>query len=536
MSGEPFDHSSDGRERCGILRVHARVLDDIDCEAAPNSNIHMRFICEREQNVHKEQQKSQNFIWSKLERLLEYFGFTNTSSPDPKPEKHANASEDYIDEVKKLKISSKEKEELKNIKIDHDNSSEEQQAVESALKILNKVNKPGESVVSTIPDAEEEETSRPGSQEDRPNSSTELLSGPTTSSIQAKGTSAEATSQPEATEAGRTTIVEVGTVTAEASASVVEETTVTTEASTVTTEPVSAETTTTERAEASTVNIPQEIPRAWAAPLKEISEADEGSGTEVERTEIEAHDESSNIPREIDPEKLEKVISTMEKMIENLEKLQVVEPKKEETKKEEKKEKEAEIKEKEKIKQVKKDGGKEKEGLKKKGKAKESLVRINEKVKEDAETVTAMEGDFDEATNKNLPSTDIKPPEEECDEEASGEIARTLTSNEEVMRNAIDTEDVDDLTEKEAHIQDFLTTLRTFLSRAEHSDLRKLLDEHPEKTLLEKMKLAIKAANEREFERMKELELMKKHGVDISHDIWNVSLEEHLTVFGVSKI
>ncbi|VDM81417.1 unnamed protein product, partial [Strongylus vulgaris] len=533
MSGEPFDHSSDGRERCGILRVHARVLDDIDCEAAPNSNIHMRFICEREQNVHKEQQKSQNFIWSKLERLLEYFGFTNTSSPDPKPEKHANASEDYIDEVKHLKISSKEKEELKNIKIDHDNSSEEQQAVESALKILNKVNKPGESVVSTIPDAEEEETSRPGSQEDRPNSSNELLSGtnlkhlpcPTTSSIQAKGTSAEATSQPDATEAARTTIVEVGTITAEASASVVEETTVTTEASTVTTEPVGAETTITERAEASTVKIPQEIPRARAAPLKEISEADEGSGAEVERTEIEAHDESSNIPREIDPEKLEKVISTMEKMIENLEKLQVVEPKKEETRKEEKEEKKEEKEGKEKIKQVKKDGDKKKEGLKKKGKAKESLVRINEKkVKEDAETVTAMEGDFDEETNKNLPSTDIKPPEEECDEEASGEIAKILTPNEEVIRNAIDTEDVDDLSqkpkipaEKEAHIQDFLATLRTFLSRAEHSDLRKLLDEHPEKTLLEKMKLAIKAANEREFERMKELELMKKHGVDISH-------------------
>lgn len=46
---------------------------------------------------------------------------------------------------------------------------------------------------------------------------------------------------------------------------------------------------------------------------------------------------------------------------------------------------------------------------------------------------------------------------------------------------------------------------------------RKLLNEHPEKTLLEKMKLAIKAANDREFERLKELELMMKHGVDISH-------------------
>ena len=110
-----------------------------------------------------------------------------------------------------------------------------------------------------------------------------------------------------------------------------------------------------------------------------------------------------------------------------------------------------------------------------------------------------MEKDFDEEANKSLvgcffqvlrkenkifflkfqPSTDIKPPEEECDEDASGEMSSTPIPNEEVLRNSIDTEDVDDLSqkpkipaEKEAHIQDFLTTLRTFLSRAEHSDLR----------------------------------------------------------------
>ncbi|KHJ84514.1 hypothetical protein OESDEN_15771 [Oesophagostomum dentatum] len=178
--------------------------------------------------------------------------------------------------------------------------------------------------------------------------------------------------------------------------------------------------------------------------------------------------EASKLQSEIDPDKLEKVISTMEKMIEDLEKIQ--------------------------------------------------------KGHEDGEAATEMEKDFDEEANKSLPSTDIKPPEEECDEDASGETLSTPVPNEEVLRNTIDTEDVDDLSqkpkipaEKEAHIQDFLTTLRTFLSRAEHSDLRKLLDEHPEKTLLEKMKLAIKAANDREFERLKELELMKKHGVDISN-------------------
>ncbi|EPB70999.1 hypothetical protein ANCCEY_09904 [Ancylostoma ceylanicum] len=111
-----------------------------------------------------------------------------------------------------------------------------------------------------------------------------------------------------------------------------------------------------------------------------------------------------------------------------------------------------------------------------------------------------MEKDFDEEANKKLvrllsqkflesrknvkvsgkfqPSTDIKPPEEDCDEEASGEKATAVSPTEDIINNTVDTEDVDDLSqkpkipaEKEAHIQDFLNTLRTFLSRAEHSDL-----------------------------------------------------------------
>ncbi|CAJ0601819.1 unnamed protein product [Cylicocyclus nassatus] len=504
MSGEPFDHSLDGRERCGILRVHARLLDDIDCEAAPSPNVRMRFICEREQNVHKEQQKSQNFIWSKLEKLLEFFGFTNGTTPSTKPQNSTESSEDYEDEVKRLNISSSEAEKLKNIEVDRETSSEEQKAVEAALSVLNKVSKPGEKADS-MPEEEEEETSRPGSQEDRPPSSTELLSGPKISTqakifIEATPiTEATNTATPEAgntteavtegvtvnpedttpstdtssvaaqettvtaeetntTEDEATVTANEATVTAdetnakaEEATKTAKEATVTTEASTVTNEATSVETSSADTtADVTTVATSGEVARVHAAPLKEISEI-EGSGTGVERAEIEQHDESANVT-EIDPEKLEK------------------------------------------------------------------------KIREDIETVTAMETDFDEDANRNLPSTDIKPPEEECDEEASGENSTTPIPNEEIIRNSIDTEDVDDLSqkpkipaEKEAHIQDFLITLRTFLSRAEHSDLRKLLDQHPEKTLLEKMKLAIKAANEREFERMKELALMKKHGVDISH-------------------
>ncbi|EYC46051.1 hypothetical protein Y032_0410g952 [Ancylostoma ceylanicum] len=483
LSGEPFDHSADGRERCAIMRVHARVLDDIDCEAAPSPNVHMRFVCERDQSIHKQQQKSQNFIWSKLEKLLEYFGFSTGTVPLAPPFNQSDSDEDYFDELKKMKITSKEREELKNIKIDRETSSEEQRAVETALKVLNKVSKPGTTATSSIPEVK---TSRPTSQEDRPNTSSELLTGPTTSSSQTQESNA---------------VSETSTVaeTTEAPPTVTDTPTVTTEGATIVEHTVARKTVVEHSGTAK-----NEAVRARAAPLKEISET-EASGAEVEKTHIE---DSSKLRHEIDPEKLEKIITTMEKMIENLEKVQVKEVKKEE----------GEAKEEEKKEDAKK------EGLKKKEKSSESLVRIGEKVKDDAETMSAMEKDFDEEANKKLPSTDIKPPEEDCDEEASGEKATAVSPTEDIINNTVDTEDVDDLSqkpkipaEKEAHIQDFLNTLRTFLSRAEHSDLRKLLDEHPEKTLLEKMKLAIKAANEREFERLKELEMMKKHGVDISH-------------------
>ncbi|RCN31680.1 hypothetical protein ANCCAN_22532 [Ancylostoma caninum] len=329
--------------------------------------------------------------------------------PSAPPFNQSDSDEDYFDELKKMKIISKEREELKNIKIDRETSSEEQRAVESALKVLNKVSKPGTTATSSTPKVAE--TSRPNSQEDRPNTSGELLTGPTTltSHTEESNGVSETSSVTETTEAP-TTVTD--TTTAEA---------------TTTVERMVAENTVAENSKTAK----DAIVRARAAPLKEIAET-EASGAEVEKSQI-------------------------------------------------------------------------------------------EKVKEDAETMSAMEKDFDEEANKKLPSTDIKPPEEDCDEEASGEKATSLSPTEEIINNSVDTEDVDDLSqkpkipaEKEAHIQDFLNTLRTFLSRAEHSDLRKLLDEHPEKTLLEKMKLAIKAANEREFERLKELELMKKHGVDIS--------------------
>ncbi|KAK6749324.1 hypothetical protein RB195_001746 [Necator americanus] len=494
MSGEPFDHSADGRERCAVLRVHARVLDDVDCESVPNPNVHMRFVCERDQLIHKQQQKSQNFIWSKLEKLLEFFGFSSGTIPVTKPYNETDSDEmDYIDE--KLNISSKEREELKSIKVDHETSSEEQKAVESVLRTLNKVSKPGTSAFSKITEGKEGRTG-PASEEHRANTSSELLTGPITSPALSQGSTV-------APGASRKT---------ENAGSAIESSTAVTETTTSenATDPISPENTVDENTAVSSKSPANEAARARAAPLKEILDV-EGSGTDVERSDIE---NSSKLRHEIDPEKLDKVISTMEKMIENLEQIHL----REEKTGEKKEESEANS-------EKKGDESKKKEQKKRKEKSSEALVKLRKKGSEDRETVNAMEKDFDEEASRSLPSTDIKPPEEECDEEASGEKAVNPTAtNEEIIRNTIDTEDVDDLSqkpkipaEKEAHIQDFLTTLRTFLNRAEHSDLRKLLDEHPEKTLLEKMKLAIRAANEREFERLKELELMKKHGVDISH-------------------
>ncbi|PIO52953.1 hypothetical protein TELCIR_25732, partial [Teladorsagia circumcincta] len=62
--------------------------------------------------------------------------------------------------------------------------------------------------------------------------------------------------------------------------------------------------------------------RALAVPLREITET-EGSGAAVDKSQIEK--ESSKHQHEIDPEKLEKIINTMEKMVANLENISIIE-------------------------------------------------------------------------------------------------------------------------------------------------------------------------------------------------------------------
>ncbi|VDM60835.1 unnamed protein product, partial [Angiostrongylus costaricensis] len=276
ISGEPFDHSVDGKERCGLLRVHSRLLDDVDCELASRSRV--RFICERDSEIHKQQQRSGNYLWRKVEQLMKYFR------------------------------------------------------------------------VWTATDVGKEST---------------------------KNTSQE------------------------------------------------------------------------------------GYGDE----------DSAKHYHEIEPEKLEKIINTMEKMLEKLENMSFVEKKTEE---------------------------------KAKSVLLESTTTESANQNKDEEKPKQERGE--KVLNFILiyfeaflfqPTADIRPEnDEDCDDEASDDKIPV---------------------EREEHVQEFLHTLRTFLNRAEHSDLRKLLDDNPGKTLLEKMKLAIAEANEREFNRLKELEVMKQNGIDVSN-------------------
>ncbi|KAK6031529.1 hypothetical protein OSTOST_02321 [Ostertagia ostertagi] len=150
--------------------------------------------------------------------------------------------------------------------------------------------------------------------------------------------------------------------------------------------------------------------------------------------------DASSFQHEIDPEKLEKIINTMEKMVANLENISIIE-KRPETKSETGKElvqAEVEIRKKEAAKED----------------AQKSETRKNLIWKEDGAGQADMEKDFDEKLNKKMVSV----------KSARGERRETDDDPpEEVVKNAIDTEDVDDLSQKpkipverEEHIQDFL--------------------------------------------------------------------------------
>uniref|UniRef100_A0A1I7XSY0 C-type lectin domain-containing protein n=1 Tax=Heterorhabditis bacteriophora TaxID=37862 RepID=A0A1I7XSY0_HETBA len=445
-SGEPFDHSTDGRERCALLRIHERKLDDVDCDENAHAHHKLRFVCERSYSGHSQQQKTDNFIWAKIEQLFEYFGIGKITS---KPAS-AKDEENYWDEIdnafykqlslqfKNQTISSSERSDLAKIHLNESkNSKEEQEEVDG---ILHK------------------------------------LSQATTT---------------------RNKYLEKHTLVDQITESSGEE-----------------------------FRSPQKLAPSQVVSLIELENKGEGSGVNVDRKSIE---QDANELLEIDtPEKLEKVIISMEKMIASLENItvkntEIIHEKKTEEKEEQKNEENdrnihmnREVIEGDKMSI---DARPKSEPINKSNQSDDTDKSGRATYQMDSgvtsNTVSDnLEKDFDEEHNQGMPVSDITPlPEEECDEEEGrGENF--------VNKKRGETEELSQKpkipAEREGHVREFLATLRLFLERAEHNDLRKLLDDDSGKTLLDKMKDAIIAANQREFYRMELLQDMKIKGEDIS--------------------
>uniref|UniRef100_A0A914C213 C-type lectin domain-containing protein n=1 Tax=Acrobeloides nanus TaxID=290746 RepID=A0A914C213_9BILA len=94
IHGEPYDHT-DGRERCALLGVNMRRLDDIDCDL-PASEVRLfRFICERSNYLHLKHEKATNPLMRKLEELLSFFGINPNQNQNSTFSTAAPETEDY---------------------------------------------------------------------------------------------------------------------------------------------------------------------------------------------------------------------------------------------------------------------------------------------------------------------------------------------------------------------------------------------------------------------------------------------------------
>ncbi|CCD70434.1 C-type lectin domain-containing protein 180 [Caenorhabditis elegans] len=139
-SGEPYDHSMEGRERCGLLNVEKRVLDDVDCESTSPDHHAQRYICQRTSENHKQQQRSNNYIWQKIENLFSFFGIGGSPTPH-----NATIPNDYEDEVLKNETSATVKSTVKFSDSEEETSSEEEESVSKTLAALPKIEGSGES-------------------------------------------------------------------------------------------------------------------------------------------------------------------------------------------------------------------------------------------------------------------------------------------------------------------------------------------------------------------------------------------------------
>ncbi|KAF1757520.1 hypothetical protein GCK72_013976 [Caenorhabditis remanei] len=361
-SGEPYDHSMEGRERCGLLNVEKRVLDDVDCESTSPDHHAQRYICQRTSESHKQQQRSNNYIWQKIENLFSFFGIGGSPTPHNATVTNTN---DYEDEVVKNETSTAKS--AVKFSDSEETSSEEEESVAKTLAALPKIEGSGEST-----------------------------------------------------------------------------------------------------------------------SLKELQEP-EGSGQIVDKKAIEAAD---LIPG-VDEKKLDKMIDKMEEMIKSIDDLTVPPAGLERTTVST-----IVVKKEEKFEEKKKTDDKKEEEHKK------------DKELNDNKISESIEGDFDHEQSKDMPKADIEPPkEEDCDEEEGSGSGEEEAAEEEESGEKLEL-----APEKEDKIKEFLGVLRLFLDRAEHGDLRKLLDDQSGKTLLERMKNAVREANKREFEMLEKLEISKKKG------------------------
>uniref|UniRef100_A0A915CQ31 C-type lectin domain-containing protein n=1 Tax=Ditylenchus dipsaci TaxID=166011 RepID=A0A915CQ31_9BILA len=77
-SGEPFDHSL-GKERCALLNVNERRIDDVDCDLGGGPMHFYRYVCERTHDNHIKHEELNNPLWKKLEDILVFFGISTAS-------------------------------------------------------------------------------------------------------------------------------------------------------------------------------------------------------------------------------------------------------------------------------------------------------------------------------------------------------------------------------------------------------------------------------------------------------------------------
>uniref|UniRef100_A0A914Z4Q7 C-type lectin domain-containing protein n=1 Tax=Panagrolaimus superbus TaxID=310955 RepID=A0A914Z4Q7_9BILA len=103
VTGEPFDHA-DGHERCALLRVNEKSIDDVDCDLPGSMTMMYRFVCERTHEEHVKHEEVNNPLWKKLQDILDFFGISGgqeESSSEKNATKSDETDEDYWEMSKK---------------------------------------------------------------------------------------------------------------------------------------------------------------------------------------------------------------------------------------------------------------------------------------------------------------------------------------------------------------------------------------------------------------------------------------------------